>query len=165
MTMTTTVGDPIKEMAANLTRLRHEQGLSYRVLDHRVARLLGENSPTHETIRNYHDGSLTRPDRIDLGLVIALARIYGVAVNVISPYTAERIATLQRLLSEDTSEQVIPASRCTQVTAGQWPLFERRVTQTLPGLGHVGPDRREPLPVEDEPLDLRRPLVRLAEAS
>lgn len=106
----TTATDPIEDMSRRLSQAREDAGLTYRHVEHAVYRLLGDDAPTHETIRAYHEGKIS-PKRVNDQLVVALCNIYNRPVAEIAPFVAERVDRLLDLVRRQ--------SECRVMVAGQ----------------------------------------------
>lgn len=90
MTTVSAVPDSIaREVAGNLMRLHDEREVSYRDIDRALQRMLGDDSPSHETIRQYHEGKV-KSGRMNLIWVAALCRFYRRPLDEVAPQLAER---------------------------------------------------------------------------
>lgn len=102
--------DPVMvELGENFTRLQAERGLSLKQLERAVVRLLkDEESPTHETIRQYHAGA-GKASRANLALIAALCVVYNVAITDVSPELGRRAEQLRLVLTTaiDPSEHIL----------------------------------------------------------
>lgn len=82
----TTLGDtndPImRALGERLTALQKERNLSLRKLEKKLIMRFGEEAPSYETVRAYHQGIGTVA-RANLGIIAAICQIYGVTGNVI----------------------------------------------------------------------------------
>lgn len=118
----TTLSEPVAELSAKLLAAKEDTGLSYKQIERAVTRLLGDDAPTHETIRAYHEGRI-RADRINDRLVVALCHVYNRPVGEMAPFVMQRFEVLRDLVERQ--------SRWNEMQAGQRSLDEYAVELVL----------------------------------
>lgn len=79
---------------------------SFKKLSQRLYNVLGEYTPTDETIRRLHRGDprTATPDRVDLVLLAAICDQYGCTIRDVSEVAVDRLRML--------SDLVVRQSRC-----------------------------------------------------
>jgi hypothetical protein len=94
---TTTLSEQLGRL---FTAKREEMGdPSWRIIERRMIALLGDHAPSHETIRQYHAGTVSDA-RISDALVSALIHFYGITDAELPAPIADRQQRLRSILSE-----------------------------------------------------------------
>lgn len=100
-----TTTDNASSMGGQLEAHRSAAGApSFRQLERQLVMLLGSYGPSSETIRRLHTGKIS-PEDVDLVVLAALCKVYGVTIKDVSQVAAERSKTAADLLKRQ--------SRCT----------------------------------------------------
>lgn len=85
-----------RELAEALGTQREAKGEpSYRMIARGLLPILGDRTPTDETIRAYHQGKVKH---VDLGIATALATYYGTTLEDLSPGLADEARELVLVL-------------------------------------------------------------------
>lgn len=85
---------------AALEEARTLKGLSFKKLERLLWQRLGPHyTPSDEKLRALHRDGVD-PERVDLVLVLAIARIYGVPASSLDPVIARRLTEVRELVTE-----------------------------------------------------------------
>lgn len=98
-----------RAIASTLEHHRQTEGMSYNQVRDAVRDLIGSYCPTQETLRTFHQvDRVSRATPLDLVVVCALAKVYGVSFKDSDPEVAAALARARDLLIDASSKSRAP---------------------------------------------------------